>query len=260
MDLRAKRIRRNILKMVYESGDGHVGCDLSAVDILVALYFGAMKIGPELMNDEKRDRFILSKGHAVAALYATLVERGMVPESTLDEYCRDGSVVASHATRAVSGIEVGTGSGGHGLPIGLGMALAARHTNNPSHIFVLCGDGEMAEGSMWEAAAVAGFHRFSNLTLIVDANGFQSEGTTKDIIDLSPFDEKFHAFRWDTTVVDGHDIKPLQVALTKKTERPHVVIANTTKGKGVSFMENMYDWHHIAPSKEQYEAAMKELS
>jgi transketolase len=257
----AKNIRRNILRMLHESGDGHAGCALSIVDILTALYFNVLNIDPANLLDEARDRFILSKGHAVVALYATLVERGIAPADIIEDYCRDGSVVASHASRAAApGIEVSTGSGGHGLPIANGMALALRSKHSSARIFVLAGDGELAEGSMWEAIAFAGFHGFHNLKLIIDANGFQSEGRTRDILDLTPMGAKLRAFRWDVEFVNGHNVGDLTATLNKKTSKPYVVIANTTKGKGVSFMEGKYEWHHIAPNQEQYELAIKELT
>lgn len=256
----ARRIRTTILRMIYESGDGHVGCALSVVEILLALYFRVMNIGPELLQDEARDRFILSKGHAVAVLYATLIERGIAPMEIADQYCRNGSVVGSHASRnAAPGIEVGTGSGGHGLPIGVGMALAARRAGKGARVFVLCGDGELAEGSMWEAIGVAGHHALGDLKLIVDANGFQSEGRTEDIIDLRPMEAKFRAFRWDSDLVDGHDVERMSTLLSANRDKPYALIAQTTKGKGVSFMEGKYDWHHISPTKEQYEQALQEL-
>jgi transketolase len=264
LEKHARSIRRTVVEIIYRAKASHIGCCLSSADILTALYFEALKVDPENPSAPHRDRFVLSKGHAVAACYATLAERGFFDREKLQEYGQDGTVLASHIVHGVMpGVETSNGSGGHGLSLGVGMAIAARNQKFSSRIFVLSGDGELQEGSVWEAALFAGFHKLSNLTLIIDHNHLQ-DGTdglrVEEILNLSPLDEKWRAFRWDVDIVDGHNFGELISALNKKTHGPHVVIANTIKGKGVSYMENRGEWHGKCPNEEQYQLAMKELS
>lgn len=264
LSLIAKSVRRTIIELVYQAKASHVGCSLSVADILVALYFEVMHVDPKDSNATDRDRMILSKGHSISALYSTLALRGFFPKEKLEEYGRDGVALASHGVRgAVPGIEVSTGSGGHGLSLGIGMALALRRAKNHARVFVVSGDGEMAEGSVWEAVIFAGFHKLSNLTLVIDHNHFQDgqDGLrTHEILDLHPFKEKLSAFRWGVDEVDGHNFEELVPALSKKTERPQAVIANTEKGRGVSFMEGRPEWHGKSPNEDEYKIALKELS
>lgn len=261
---RARTIRRTIIEIIYRAKTSHIGCSLSCADILTALYFKILNLDPVHPDANDRDRFILSKGHAVTALYASLAERGFFQKNELLDMGADGTMLASHVVRGVlPGIEVSAGSGGHGLSIGVGMSLALRHTHTSARVFVLSGDGEMQEGSMWEAILFAGFHKLNNLTLIVDKNNFQ-EGTdglrVNEIADLHPLDKKLQAFNWDVDSVNGHDVNDLINALQKKTSKPHAIIANTKKGMGISFMEDQGMWHGKCPNEEEYRAALNELS
>lgn len=261
----AKKIRRTIVEIIYQSKHSHIGCSLSAADIWVALYFGGgMNISPETVDRFDRDRFVLSKGHGVSAFYATLSERGFFPREKILEYGKDGTQLASHIVRGVlPGAETSNGSGGHGLPLAVGMALAARNLKTGSHTFVLSGDGECEEGSVWEAAMFAAAQKVNNLTLIIDRNHFQDgrdKGTTESIMALDPLDKKFEAFGWEVEQVDGHSFEQLIPALQRRSGRPRVIIAETIKGKGVSFMEKDPQWHGKCPSEAQYVQAIKELS
>jgi transketolase len=259
----AKLIRKKIVDLIYQAKASHIGCSLSVTDILVALYFEVMHIDPKNHEAPDRDRLILSKGHSISALYATLAHRGFFPESELESYGKDASRLASHGVRgALPGIEVSTGSGGHGLPLGVGMAIALGRSKSNARVFVVSGDGEMAEGSVWEALLFAGFHKLSNLTLVIDHNHLQDgqDGLrTDDILDIHSFKEKLNAFRWDVTKVDGHNFEELIPTLSEKRERPHAIIANTVKGKGVSFMEDRPEWHGKSPNEDEYNNAVREL-
>jgi transketolase len=257
----AKKVRKSILDMAYNAKDSHIGCALSSVDVLVALYFSVMRIDPAKPKDPRRDRFILSKGHIASGLYAVLSERGFFPIEDLSSFAKDGSSIPSHVAQdAVSGVETSGGSGGHGLSIGVGMALAAQIDNSSHRIFVLTGDGELQEGSIWEAAMFASSRNLKNLTLIVDRNMFQTWGKVDDVVSLEPLAERFRSFGWDVDEIDGHDMEKLTEALGKNGDNPHVVIARTIKGKGVSFMEGTGDWHNGVLTEEQYKTAIQEVS
>ena len=257
----AKNVRRMIVEMIYRAKCSHIGCSLSVADILTALYFGVLRFDPAHPDDPKRDRLIMSKGHGVAALYATLAERGFFAREELDSYGTDGTRLASHVVRnALPGTETSNGSGGHGLSLGIGMAIAARNAGNGARIFVVSGDGELEEGSVWEALLFGSHHGLPHVTMVVDQNGMQSEGSTETIIGIEPLADKFRAFGWDAAVVDGHDFTQLIPAFSHSGSRPRVVIAKTTKGKGVSYMENKWQWHNSSPNDEQYKIAMEELS
>jgi len=260
----AKNIRREIVEMVYRAKSSHIGCALSAADILTALYFESMNVDPKDPEMKGRDRLIVSKGHGVTALYAVLAERGFFPKDKLEEYGTDGTRLASHVVRGVvPGAETSSGSGGHGLSLGIGMALAESQKNSGARVFVVSGDGELEEGSVWEAILFAGFHRLSNLTLVVDRNDFQDgkDGLrVSEILDLNPLDDKFRAFGWEVSTVHGHDFDELVPILGKSFDKPNVIIANTIKGKGVSFMEGDGKWHGSSPNEEEYKKAVKELS
>ena len=259
----ARRIRCDVLRMVHRARASHVGTCFSIADILAVLYAEALRIDPHDPGRATRDRLLLSKGHGGAALYAVLAERGFFPSAWLDEYCADGSRLAGHATHhQVPGVEVSTGSLGHGLPLGCGMALAAQRDGSPARTFVILSDGECDEGSTWEAALFAPHHRLDNLVAIVDYNKIQSFGSVAQVLDLAPLAEKWRAFRWAVTEIDGHDHAALARALgTVPTEagRPTALIAHTVKGKGVSFMEGDLAWHYRSPSDEQLAAALAEL-
>jgi transketolase len=257
----AKKARKRTVEMIYRAKDAHLGCALSAVDILVALYFKVLRIDPRAPMDPDRDRFVLSKGHGVASVYAVLAERGFFPTEALDTYAQNGSRLASHIVRnVVPGAETSGGSGGHGLPIGVGMARAAGDDGRPSRVFVLMGDGELQEGSVWEAAMFAGSGKLKNLTLIVDKNEFQTWTKVSEVVDVDPIDKKFEAFGWEAETVDGHDFAALEAALGRQGDKPRVVIARTVKGKGVSFMEGSGEWHNKSPNQAEFEQAMAELT
>ena len=206
----AKNIRREIVMMIYNAKSSHIGCSLGIVDILVGLYFNVMNIDSKKPQLATRDKFVLSKGHAAAALYATLAQRGFFPKEKLAGYCQNGSYIAGHVTYgSLPGIEATAGSLGHGLSMGVGMAIAAKANKLKSNVYVLIGDGEFAEGSIWEAILFAGHHKLDNLILIIDNNDFQIMGSASKILDLSPFEEKLKSCKWDTVTVDGHDIKKI---------------------------------------------------
>lgn len=257
----AKRARRNIIEMHYSSNDSHIGCSMCIVDMLVALYFRVMKLNLAKPKDFERDRFILSKGHAVSAVYAVMCERGFFPNEALATFAKNGSKIASHVERDVlPGVETNGGSGGHGLSLGIGMALVSRVDKIQYRVFVLMGDGELQEGSVWEALMFASSRNLSNLTLIVDRNVFQTQNKVDDVVAIEPLTEKFKAFGWNVDEVDGHDIEKFADVLGKTHNGPHAVIAHTIKGKGVSFMEGSGDWHNGLLTEGQYKIAAKELS
>ncbi len=257
----ARTARHLILDMIFEAKSSHLGCALSIVDILTALYFGdLMKINPSNPNWEDRDKFILSKGHACVALYAILAMRGYFPLEKLREYGSDGTPIGDHNTRgALPGVETTNGSLGHGLSVGIGMALAAKKAGKSSRVFVLAGDGELQEGSNWEALMFAGFHKLSNLVLIIDNNNLETLGQTDKILSIEPLDKKFESFGWQVKKIDGHSFPQIKEALDRE-RNPLAIIAQTIKGKGVPFMEDDYIWHGKCPSPEEYERAKKELN
>jgi len=258
----AKRLRAHAIQMVHRAKASHIGSCLSMADILTCLYWRILKIRPDDPKWQHRDRFILSKGHAAAILYAALAERGFFAVQDLDSYCQSGSHLTGHATNGVAGIELSTGSLGHGLPVACGLSLAAKHDGNASRTFVLVSDGELDEGSNWEAILFAPQHKLDNLTLIVDYNKIQSFGRVEDILDLEPLGDKFRAFRWAVREVDGHNLSELLSVFTSipfEPGKPNVVIAHTVKGRGVSFMEDDLAWHYRPPNAEQVQAALNEL-
>ena len=260
----AQKLRRHVIQMIYTAGSGHPGGSLSAADIVTALYFKVMRHDPHNPQWEDRDRFILSKGHAAPILYAALGECNYFPLEWLTTLRKTGSCLQGHTdSNLTPGVDASAGSLGQGLSIGIGMALAARLDKKNYHTFVLLGDGECDEGQIWEAALTAPNLKVNNLTAIVDYNRIQLDGFTKDIMDLEPFIAKWSAFKWDVIEIDGHNMKEIVSVLTKsKTDqtKPTVIIAHTIKGKGVSFMENNVDFHGKAPTKEEAEQALKELT
>jgi transketolase len=258
----ARKIRAHALRMVAVANASHIGSCLSIADILAVLFTRVLRIDPLNRLDPDRDRFILSKGHAAAILYACLAERGFFPTAELMSYCQSGSPLTGHVSHGVPGVEVSTGSLGHGLPIAVGFALAARADSRQSKVICLLSDGECDEGSNWEAILFAPHHKLDNLTVIVDFNKIQSFGRVSEVLDLEPFAEKWRAFGWNTIETDGHDCGSLEKILTAvpaQPGRPTVVIAHTVKGKGVSFMEDRLEWHYKSPSADQLDRALREI-
>ena len=262
----AKKLRANIVRMIHNSQSGHPGGSLSAIDILTVLYTKVMKQYPDWDKNpdfENRDRFVLSKGHASAAIYSILAHCGYFPEKDLLEYRKFGTKLQGHpCCTKLKGIEVSTGSLGQGLSIACGMALGLKLDKKKSHVFALMGDGELQEGSIWEAAMNAAHYKLNNLVGIVDRNRLQIDGNTEDVMAIGDAGAKFAAFGWNVIEIDGHNVEEIYEALEKaKTskDKPTVIIANTIKGKGVSFMENQAGWHGKAPNDEQLSQALKEL-
>lgn len=258
----ATDVRASVLRAIGKAKMGHVGGDLSVSDILATLFFGVLKLNPAEPLWPDRDRFILSKGHCAAALYGVLAMRGFFPEALLDEFMAPLSPLNGHPNRRkVAGVEANTGPLGHGLPIGVGCAIAARLAGAGWRTFVVLGDGELQEGSNWEAAMTAGHRELSTLTAIVDRNRLQQGARTEATNRLDPLPDKWRAFGWDVFEVDGHDHDALLDVFTAEPDgRPRCVIANTVKGKGVSFIEDRVEWHHKVPTPEQIERALAELA
>lgn len=260
---RAKAIRRHIVSMVTEAQSGHPGGSLSAADILTLLYFKVMNIDAAKADDAERDRFVLSKGHAAPVLYATLAEKGFFPVAELPSLRRINSRLQGHPSRKdLPGVEMSTGSLGQGLSAANGMALAARLDNSSRRVYALLGDGELEEGMVWEAAMFAAHYKLDNLIAFVDFNGLQIDGPVAEVLSPLPIDKKFEAFGWNVIIADGHDLQDLYRAVAEaKTAqgKPSVIIARTVKGKGVSKMENVVDWHGKAPSVEECCTFLSEL-
>lgn len=259
----AKQIRILAVKMTSRSGGSHVGSMLSMADIIAVLYTEILKKDPEHPRWDQRDRFILSKGHAGAALYAALAFSGYFAPDKLENYCADGSHFCGHATHGIiPGVEFSTGSLGHGLPVATGMAFSAMLDNKQHKCFALLSDGECDEGPTWEAVLFAGHHKLNNLVVIVDYNKMQALGNTAEVLNLEPFADKWRSFNWQVIEIDGHDHKQISRALDKENtnfEQPKCVIAHTLKGKGVSFMEGNLLWHYRSPQKEELTMALAEL-
>lgn len=258
----AKEIRKQTLKMIYNAKASHIGGALSMADILAVLYNNVINIDPSDPQNINRDKFLLSKGHACTSLYATLALKGFFPIEDLDSYAQDGSSFLSHTNHHIKGIELSAGSLGHALPVSCGLALAAKRKNASWKTYCLVSDGELDEGSNWEAILFAPQQKLDNLILIVDFNKIQSLGSVKDVIDLCPLKEKFVSFRWETYEIDGHNHLELNDVFKKVQNmngKPKVIIANTIKGKGVDFMEDKLLWHYKSPSEEQYINAINQL-
>ncbi|NLI98111.1 transketolase [bacterium] len=259
---KARQLRRDILVMLSKAQSGHTGGSLSAIDILTVLYYHVMKHKPENPSWPERDRFVLSKGHGAPALYAVLADCGYFPRDYLEKLRRLGSPLQGHPCVSTPGIEICTGSLGHGLSLANGMALGVRIDGLTSRIYALLGDGECQEGEVWEAAMSASHYKLSNLTAIVDKNGLQIDGSTAEVMNIDPIDEKFRAFGWHVLVIDGHDFSQLLSAFRFASEQrgcPTAIIARTVKGKGVSFMENNLEFHGRAPTDEELKWALAEL-
>lgn len=264
-DLNLKKIanerRLDALEMIKRAGAGHIGGTMSSMDILVCLYYQVMDTQKILGWEKDRDRFILSKGHCAEALYAVLADIGCFPKSLLGTYSSFGTALAGHPTTKVQGVESATGALGHGLPIGVGIAIGLKSDKIPSKVYVLMGDGEQAEGSVWEAAMAANKYKLNNLTAIIDRNRLQISGCTEDVMPLEQLNEKYQSFGWECRVCDGHSPSSIITALTENrpTDKPLAVIAETIKGYGSEVMSNNADWHHHIPNNEEYEKIKADL-
>jgi len=260
LQLKACALRRAMLRLIVNAGAGHTGGGLSCLDILNVLYNRVLNVSPQTFTSLTRDRYVQSKGHCVEALYAVLADRGFFPAADLETVYHYQSHYVGHPTRHIPGIEMNTGALGHGLPICIGMALAGKMDAANYRVFTLLGDGELAEGSNWEAGLAAAHYKLDNLTAILDHNTLQITGHTRDVMSNEPLDEKWRAFGWEVRSVNGHDYAALTKALTEPSPgKPVFVIANTVKGKGVSFMENVAKWHHGVPSEAELKQALAEL-
>lgn len=263
LENKAKEIRRLIITMLAKAGSGHPGGSLSATDLITALYFSVMKYNPQDPAWPERDRFHLSKGHCCPLWYAVLAEAGYFPKEKLLTLRQLGSILQGHPDKRTPGVEVASGSLGQGLSVALGMSLAAKIDKKDWRVYVLLGDGEIQEGNIWEAAMAAAHYKCDNLCAILDYNGFQIDGRTCDIMNLEPLVAKWQAFGWQAIEIDGHKMEEILSAYKKAREtsgRPSIIIAHTIKGKGVSFMENVVDFHGRAPTKEEAQQALKELA
>jgi transketolase len=261
LELKSARLRRATLKAIKLANAGHTGGSLSCLDILNVLYNRVLRVSPETFADPNRDRYIQSKGHSVEALYAVLADRGFFPEADLETLGKFKSPYIGHPTRKIRGIEQNTGALGHGLSFAVGVALAGKMDGADFRVFTLLGDGELAEGSNWEAAMTAAHYKLDHLTAIIDHNTLQITGRTREVCSNEPLDEKWRAFGWTVRTINGHNFAELTKALTDppKLDKPTCVIANTIKGRGVSFMEDVVKWHHGVPNDEEYARALREL-
>ena len=259
----AQTIRQDIIREVYSAGSGHPGGSLSVADLMTALYFAELNVDPADPQKEDRDRFVLSKGHAAPALYACLAERGFFPKEDLVTLRKMGSHLQGHPSmRSTPGVDMSTGSLGQGISTAVGMAIANRLDGKKGRVYALLGDGELQEGLVWEAAMAAGHYKLDNLCAVVDHNGLQIDGRVEDVMNVMPIAEKFAVFGWNVLEIDGHDFDQILDAfdMARKCKgMPTVIVAETVKGKGVSYMENNAGWHGKAPNREQAEQAMKEL-
>ncbi|MFE7083181.1 transketolase [Priestia megaterium] len=263
LKVKATEIRMDLLKMIYEAGTGHTGGSLSNTDILTALYYKVMNIDPQNPKWEDRDRYVQSKGHAVESYWAILADKGFIEKEELKTFSQFNTRLIGHPNNKVPGVEMNTGALGHGLPIAVGMALAAKMDGKSYKVYTLMGDGEQAEGSVWEGAMSAAQYKLDNLVAIIDRNKLQITGSTEDVMSIEPLGDKWRSFGWEVVDVDGNDMEQLVEVLTNAPHskgKPTMVIAHTVKGKGISFAENVTKWHHHVPSKEEYELAMQELS
>lgn len=261
LERKAVQLRKRTIQLVYEGKTGHTGSDLSCADILTCLYYEILNVDPKNPNDVNRDRYIQSKGHAVEILWTILADRGFIDKDELKTFSKFNSRIIGHPNNQVDGIEMNTGSLGHGLSVATGIALAGKLDNKTYRTYALMGDGELAEGSIWEAAMAASNYKLKNLTAIIDHNGLQISGKTKDVMNSGPLKDKWEAFGWYVIEVDGNNMAELIDAFNsrKNEELPKMIIAKTTKGKGVSFVENQANWHHKVPTDAEYQQAVQEL-
>ncbi len=260
----AGNVRINILHMLTKAGSGHTGGSLSAVDVAVAIYFSKMAFDPKNPLWEKRDRFIMSKGHAAPLIYAIMAEAGYFPKETIETLRKIESPLQGHpCCRTLPGIEVSTGSLGQGLSVANGMALGLKLDDNPARVYCIMGDGEIQEGQIWEAAMTAAHYKIDNICGVVDNNGLQIDGPVEKVMGIEPIHDKWASFGWHVIDIDGHNMEEILAALNESESvkgKPSVIIANTTKGKGVSFFENKVEYHGVAPSQEEFEKAVKEIN
>lgn len=256
-------LRQDVLNMIYKAKTGHIGGDFSVLNIILTLYNKHMNVSPEKVNDPDRDRFILSKGHSVEAYYAVLADKGFFPKKDLETFSQFGSNYIGHPYNKINGIEMNSGSLGHGLSVGVGMAIAAKMDKRDYRTYVVMGDGELAEGSVWEGAMAGGHYKLDNLCAVIDRNGLQISGTTEYVMSHEDLAARWAAFNWNVIEVEnGCDLDELDAAFEAAKNckgKPSVIIAKTTKGYGVSFMENLPVWHHKVPTEEEYNLAMNEL-
>lgn len=262
LTLQAELCRKRLMEIVYNGGAGHIGGDLSCLNVMTALYFDVMNTDPKEPKKADRDRFVLSKGHCVEALYSVLEAKGFIGKELTDTLGQFKSVLAGHPTIEVPGIEVNSGALGHGLPIGVGMAIAAKMDNAPWHTYVLMGDGEQGEGSIYEAAMAGSNYKLGNLVAIIDRNHLQISGNTEDVMKLDSIRDRWTAFGWDVQEICGDNMEEIVNAfhaIDYKADKPHLIISHTTKGRGVSYMENVAKWHHGMPNEEQYAQALSEI-
>jgi transketolase len=260
---KSNRYRQKILHYIVKANAGHTGGSLSSIDIINVLYNDVLNVSPATFNNPDRDRYIQSKGHCVEALFVVLADAGFFPEEDLNTLCQYQSHYIGHPTRKIKGVEQNTGALGHGLPMAVGTAIAAKLDDKNYRVFTLMGDGELPEGSNWEAALTGAHYQLDNLCAIIDKNTLQISGPTSEVCNTDPVDTKFESFGWAVKHVDGHDIKALKDAFASlpfEKGKPSLIIAHTVKGKGVSFMENQLSWHHGVPSQEQYAQAIEELT
>lgn len=255
----ARKMRRTVLEMTSSSGASHIGSCLSVLDIVAVLYSDVFGITITNWKSTDANRVILSKGHSVASMYAALAERKFLEPREIETFCKDGSRLGGHPNHLVPGIELSTGSLGHGLPFGVGMALGKKTRKSAGKVFVIMSDGELDEGTTWEAALFAAHNKLDNLTVVIDRNRLQSLESTELTLSLEPLDKKFEAFNWHVVVIDGHDHIQIRQSLELVTGSPNLVIAETTKGRGVSFMENEVKWHYKSPNLEELQRALTDL-
>ena len=263
LELQAEKIRRRVVEVIYNANSGHIGGSLSSIEIETALYFHVMNIDPSNPKKADRDRFILSKGHSVEALYSVLAAAGFIDNKILDTYGEFNSVLEGHPSIKIPGIEINSGSLGHGLSVGVGMALASKMDKKQFRAFVLMGDGEQGEGSIYEAAISASHYKLDNLVAIIDRNGLQISGKTEQVMSLEPLRERWEAFGWQVYDMKGNSLKDIVNTfdnLDYKNNKPKLIIAHTTKGFGISFMEKIPKWHHGTPNEEQYAEAIEQIN
>ncbi len=263
LTLQSETNRKRLVEIVYNGGAGHIGGDLSCLNVMTALYFDVMNVNLEDPKMPERDRFVLSKGHCVEALYSVLEAKGFITKELTDTLGQFNSVLSGHPTIEVPGIEVNSGALGHGLPIGVGMAIAAKMDKQPWRTYVMMGDGEQGEGSIYEAAMAGSNYKLDNLVAIIDRNHLQISGNTEDVMKIDSVKERWTAFGWDVIEINGDSCEEILNAfhsIDYTNGKPHLIISHTTKGYGISYMENIAKWHHGMPNREQYEQAVNEIS
>lgn len=260
--LQAEKIRRRVIEIIYSAKAGHTGGSLSSIEVETVLYFHVMNNDPKNPKKEDRDRFILSKGHCVETLYSVLEAKGYITKELTDTYGKFNSPLAGHPTKKTPGVELNSGALGHGLSVGVGMAIANKMNKTPMKTYVLMGDGEQGEGSIYEAAMAGSHYKLDNLVAIIDRNYLQISGNTEDVMSLDPMKERWEAFGWEVITVNGNDVEELVNTfdnMNYSNGKPKLIISRTTKGNGVSYMENIAKWHHGVPNEEQYNQALKEI-